>query len=98
MWTLLFWKGVVERAVRTFCQVLAAALAVSGADETGLTAADWMSGLGLSLAAMFLSVVTSLVAVLRDTDPVPTPSLVRTMPVTLYRRPVPPPGQPPNIS
>lgn len=94
MWTLLFWKGLAERAVRTFAQVLGAALAISGAD--GLTSGDWTAALELGLLASLLSVLTSLAAGLLDTDPVVTPSLVRTMPRTVHRRPVSPPDQPPT--
>lgn len=80
MWTLLFWKATAERAVKTFCQVL---LAVLGAEEFGLLHAPWGLALDLGLMAAVLSVLTSLVSALRDTDaPWRTPSLVRTDPGT----------------
>lgn len=57
MFTKLFWKGALERAIRTFCQTL---VAVVGAAQFDWMSADWQSLLVTSAVAAGLSVLTSI--------------------------------------
>jgi hypothetical protein len=50
-------SAVLERAVKTFCQVLAALLVASSTD---LLTTDWRSALSVAGMAAFLSVLTSV--------------------------------------
>jgi hypothetical protein len=56
MWTALFWRGLGERAVKTFAQAL---IAVLGANGVGLLNADWGGALSAAGMAALLSVLTS---------------------------------------
>ena len=58
MWTKLFWKDAVERAIKTAAQA-AVALMTSGA--TGILDVDWMNILSVSALAFVTSVLTSLI-------------------------------------
>lgn len=60
MFTTLFWKDAVERAVKTFAQALLALFLV--APNTPLLAFDWPSALGLAATAVVISFLTSIVA------------------------------------
>lgn len=51
-----FWAGLGERALKTFAQSLAASLAVG----TGLLDVDWLGALGIAGTATLLSVLTSI--------------------------------------
>ena len=51
-----FWKGLCERAVKTFAQTLAASLTAGVA----ITAIDWRGALAIAATATILSVLTSL--------------------------------------
>jgi len=73
MFTLVFFKASLERAVKSFCQ--AAALVV-GANATGLLDLDVVGVLSLSGSAFLLSLLTSYASGLVG-DPA-SPSLVAT--------------------
>jgi hypothetical protein len=55
--TTKFWSQTGERAVKTFCQVLAATLL---ADQVGVLEADWASAASLAAGAALLSLLTSI--------------------------------------
>jgi hypothetical protein len=62
MYTINFWKDAAERAVKTGAQSL---ILFWFADTTGLTDAlglDWLGGLGIFLAGVLLSLLTSIVS------------------------------------
>lgn len=61
MWTKAFWKGLAERAVKTFCQsgVAAATISVVG-NSTGLTDINWLQVLSIAGLATVLSAATSI--------------------------------------
>ena len=71
MTTLAFWKRTAERAVKTFCQTLAATLV---ADQVGVLGMDWKLGLSLSAGAALTSVLTSVASL--ESGPEDSPSLV----------------------
>lgn len=56
MWTALFWRGLAERAVKTFAQALVATLSVAGLT---LGTVQWGTALGTAGLAALLSVLTS---------------------------------------
>lgn len=74
MWTVLFWRGVTERALKTFAQSVLATLT---ATSTGILAAPWLVAFDLGGMAAVLSVLTSLVTVTTvvSTSPKPPASL-----------------------
>ncbi|WP_459246984.1 holin [Streptomyces youssoufiensis] len=57
MLTSGFWRATAERAVRTAAQ---AALAVLGADATGVLDADWSAAASVSGLAGVLAVLTAI--------------------------------------
>ena len=57
MLTLLFWKGTLIRATRTFAQTFGAGSLGSGLD---LWHIDWKESLGIALAAALGSVLMSI--------------------------------------
>jgi hypothetical protein len=72
MFTIEFWKGTAERAIKTAAQVLAAFL---GADVADVFAVDWKRAAGVALAAAVVSVLTSVAS--SQVGVKGTPSLVR---------------------
>jgi Putative lactococcus lactis phage r1t holin len=70
--TMLFFKGMLERAGKTFCQTLAIAL---GAGAVDVLSVGWIQALSLSAGAALLSVLTSIGSAPWG-DP-KTPSLVK---------------------
>lgn len=56
IWTLDFWKGAGERAIKTFAQTLAA-IAVVGVPVFDL---DFEQGLGIAATAALASILTSI--------------------------------------
>lgn len=60
MWTIVFWRGAAERAVKTFAQSV---LATLGVGATGLVHADWLGAVDVGALGAVLSVLTSLVTV-----------------------------------
>ena len=57
IWTVGFWKGACERAVKTAAQTAVAFFVVG---ETGVADVDWATIGGISLVAAIVSVLTSL--------------------------------------
>ncbi len=57
IWTLDFWKGASERAIKTFFQTLVASIGVTTA---GLGGVDWPTVLSVAGLAAVLSVATSI--------------------------------------
>ena len=72
MWSKAFWMDAIERAVKTFAQVILA-LGVAGALDA--FEVDWVKILGVGLGAVVLSLASSIVsAEIRKT---PSASLVK---------------------
>lgn len=75
MWTTLFWLGTLERAIKTFAQVLVALLS---ADGLGLHTAPWGAAVSIAGMAAVLSVLTSIASAAGGDKG--TPSLVKRLP------------------
>jgi hypothetical protein len=71
VWTLGFWRGAVERAIKTAAQ---AGLAFFVVGETGIAEVDWATVGGVAAVAAIASVLTSLASA--PFGPENTPSLV----------------------
>lgn len=71
MWTVGFYKGLVERAVKTAAQ---AAVAFFVVGETGVADVDWATVGGVAVVAAIASALTSLASA--PFGPEGTPSLV----------------------
>lgn len=77
MWTWLFWKQALERAVKTFAQ---AAIALLTGDKVfGILDADWTMVGQVAALALVLSILSSLVSAPIGPDK-ESPSLVDTPP------------------
>lgn len=76
MFTWIFWKQVLERAIKTFAQGGAALLV---GDGIGVLEADWGKALSVAALAAVLSVLTSIVSAPVGPDK-ESPSLVDTPP------------------
>lgn len=57
MFTSIFWKDALERAVKTFAQ---SAVAVLTAGATGIMDANWMNALSVAGLAVVVSLLTSI--------------------------------------
>jgi Putative lactococcus lactis phage r1t holin len=57
MWTGMFWRDAIERAIRTAAQVLATMLIAAG---TQLLDTNWVGSLSAAGMAAVLSVLTSI--------------------------------------
>lgn len=62
MWTKAFWKGLGERAIKTFFQSFVAATAVVGvtSGSSGLGDVPWLTVASIAGLATFLSAATSI--------------------------------------
>ena|ERR1700741_3598667 len=60
IWTRMFWKDAIERAVKTTAQVAVTMLAAA---QTNLLDVDWESGFAAAGIAAGLSLATSLASV-----------------------------------
>ena len=64
IWTIAFWKGAAERAIKTFFQTLATYLTLSvGADiipAVGVDGVNWVAGLSFASVAAIYSLITSI--------------------------------------
>lgn len=68
MFTLLFWKAVSERGIKTAAQ--AVVLAITGDVAFNALTADWVTLLGFAAGGFVLSVLTSVAsAVVTDGNP-----------------------------
>lgn len=60
-WTKAFWKGLGERAIKTFAQTFSATLTVMIAGGlTGITQINFVEVISISALATLLSAVTSV--------------------------------------
>lgn len=57
IWTLAFWKGAGERAIKTFAQTLVGYIVVG---TTGLLDVEWHTALSVAGAATLASLLTSI--------------------------------------
>ena len=57
LWSIAFWRGATERALKTFAQAL---VAVIGVGAVGLLDVDWIGALSAALLATVVSVLTSI--------------------------------------
>jgi hypothetical protein len=71
IWTVGFWKGACERAIKTAAQTAVAFFVIG---ETGVADVDWATVGGISLVAAIVSVLTSLASA--PFGPEGTPSVV----------------------
>lgn len=76
MFTLIFWKQVAERALKTFAQAAGGLLA---ADGLGILDVDWVKVGSVAALALILSILTSIVSAPVGPDK-GSPSLVDTPP------------------
>ena len=59
MWEGKFWRGTLERAIRTAAQ---AVIALLSTDVAGILSVDWVQTASVAGMAAFLSVLMSIVA------------------------------------
>lgn len=59
MWEGKFWKGTLERAIRTAAQAI---LALWGTQITGILEVDWTQAASVAALAAFTSVLMSIAA------------------------------------
>lgn len=79
MWTLAFWKGALERSVRTFSWTLIAQLVgpnVTSAVGVDLLHIGWRDSLSMSIGAALVSVLFSLTVAAVGPGPAGSASMV----------------------
>ena len=57
IWSIKFWRGAMERGVKTFAQAL---VAVIGVGAVGLLDVDWLGALSAASLATVVSLLTSI--------------------------------------
>ncbi len=57
IWTVAFWQGAGERAIKTFAQALVGAF---GANAVGIMDVDWQGALSLAALVTLASILTSI--------------------------------------
>lgn len=77
MFSKLFWKDALERAVKTFVQALLAVIAAAG--TTSIVSFDWPTLLLTAVTAAVISLLTSIasVAVTNDVNTVSPASVAK---------------------
>ena len=75
MWTWLFWKQAIERAIKTAAQVAGGILTEI---QTGEGPVDWVRMARAALYAVLYSILTSVGSGLAPAGPDNSPSLVET--------------------
>lgn len=77
MFTLFFWKGAAERAVKTAAQAVVL-LFLAGDHAVNAFSVDYGQAAGFALGAAVLSILTSLISA--NIGPSDSPSVVNTEP------------------
>lgn len=57
MWTLAFWKAIAERAIKTFAETLAGALAINQFTPADI---DWNTSLAIAGLAALIAVLFNI--------------------------------------
>lgn len=60
LWTLAFWQGAAERAIKTFAQSTSALIAAQAVGVIGITELDWRTIVSIAGLAAVASVFTSI--------------------------------------
>ena len=78
MWTWLFWRAALERAIKTGVQAM---LGLFSGDAVGLLDAPWGAALNVAGMMMVYSLLFSIGSGFVPADPWTSPSTVRTAPL-----------------
>lgn len=74
MWTSVFWKSALERAIKTVAQTMLS-LWLVGDVAFNIFTVNWQSALGVGLGAAIASLIMSIASL--GIGPADSPSLVR---------------------